>query len=129
MPNIVLDGLSLPADLNWEDEFEWCSVARSQEYTLAGSLIIEESTMQQGRPITLVAKKEERGWVWLDRGTIKALYAKACTTNKQMSLTFPDGRSFTVRFKNMGVTSEPVYHVASHIDADPYSLKIELQVA
>lgn len=126
--HIVLDGLQLPPDLNWEDEFEWCKVARSAEYTLAGTQIIEESIMLSGRPITLVAKKEDRGWIWIERSVLQSLYVKAETLNKIMALSLPDGRTFSVRFRNMGVTSQPVYHVASHNDADPYALKLELMV-
>jgi len=128
MANIVLDGITLPGDLLWEDEFQWVPVARSAEYTLTGSLVIEESIKQAGRPITLVAKSEFLGAIWLSRATVKALYAKASKVGKVMNLTLSDGRTFSVRFKENGVTADPVYHIGDHLDGDRYYLKIQLLV-
>jgi len=128
MANIVLDGITLPGDLVWEDEFQWVPVARSAEYTLTGSLVIEESIKQAGRPITLVAKSEFLGHIWLYRATVKALYAKASEVGKVMNLTLSDGRTFSVRFKENGVTADSVYHIGDHLDGDRYYLKIQLLV-
>lgn len=128
MANIVLDGIQLPGDLVFEDEFQWTPVARSAEYTLTGSLVIEESLKLAGRPITLVAKSEFLGHIWLSRATIKALYEKASEVGKVMNLTLSDGRTFSVRFKENGVTADPVYHIGDHADTDRYYLKIQLLV-
>lgn len=128
MASIVLDGITLPGDLIWEDEFQWNSIERAVEYTLTGALAIEESVKLAGRPITLVAKSEFLGHIWLTRSTIKALYAKASETGKVMNLTLSDGRTFSVRFKENGVTADPVYHIGDHADTDRYYLKIQLLV-
>lgn len=128
MASIVLDGITLPGDLIWEDEFQWNSIERAVEYTLTGALAIEESVKLAGRPITLVAKSEFLGHIWLTRATIKALYAKASETGKVMNLTLSDGRTFSVRFKENGVTADPVYHIGDHADTDRYYLKIQLLV-
>lgn len=127
MADIILDGLALPGDLVWTDEYQWCVVERSAEYGLTGSLIVEESVKQAGRPITLEAKNEFRGPIWLDRSIVNDLVAKAAITGKQMTLTLSDGRSFSVMFRDTGVKAEHVYHVMPHIDGDPYYLTLTLQ--
>lgn len=124
---ITLDAIILPEDLNWSDEFQWSPVARSTDYSLTGALIVEESLKQAGRPITLEAKSEFRGPVWIDRDTVDALYAKAAVPGTQMTLTLSDSRTFTVMFKDDGVKATPVYHVMPHDDADPYYLTLSLQ--
>lgn len=126
MADIVLDGLILPGDLIWQDEFQWCSVERSAEYSITGALLIEESTKLAGRPITLVAKKEFLGHIWLSRLTIESLYSKASIVGKQMTLILVDNRVFTVMFRDSGVIADPVYHIAPHINKDPYYLTLSL---
>lgn len=127
MTNIVLDGLSLPGDLVYSDEYQWSVVERSAEYSLTGALLVEESLKQAGRPITLEAKNEFRGPIWLSRSDVDALVAKAAIPGKTMTLTLADSRSFTVMFRETGVKAEPVYHVAAHDDDDPYYLTLQLQ--
>ena len=127
-PTITLDGITLPGDLIWSDEFQWVPVERTEEYSLTGALIIEESIKQTGRPITLEAKNEFLGHIWLTRGTVKALYDKASLTGQVMTLTLSDGRVFTVAFKAEGVTADAVFHIGDHLDVDRYHLKIQLQV-
>jgi len=126
MADIVLDGLTLPGDLVWTDEYQWCEVERSAEYGL-GSLIVEESIKPAGRPITLEAKNEFLGPIWLSRSTVDLLMAKAATTGKQMTLVLSDERTFDVMFRDRGVVAEPVYHVMTHADGDPYYLTLTLQ--
>ncbi len=127
MANIYLDAIELPGDLVWSDEFSWSAVERSNQYSLTGALIVEESLKLAGRPITLEAKNEFLGHIWLSRQTVKALYDKAAIPGQQMTLTLSDGRTFTVAFKDEGVKAEAVYHVMAHVDADPYHLTLSLQ--
>ncbi len=126
MADIVLDGITLPGDLRWTDEYQWCSVERSAEYSLGGSLLIEESTKLAGRPITLEAVNEFRGHIWLSRDTVDSLLALAENTNHQMILVLSDDREFTVMFRDDGIKAEPVYHVMPHENSDPYHLTIKL---
>jgi len=126
MADIVLDGVTLPGDLRWTDEYQWCAVERSAEYSLGGSLLIEESTKLAGRPITLEAVNEFRGHIWLDRDTVDTLLARAELTNHSMTLVLSDNRTFTVMFRDDGVKAEPVYHIMPHEDGDPYHLTIKL---
>lgn len=125
--SIHLGTFTLPGDLNWTDEFSWSPVARAAEYSLTGALIIEEAVKQAGRPITLVAGNEEIGYVWLTRAEVLALYSLAATPGWSGTLTLADSRSFTVAFRDDGITATPVLHSAPHANADPYTLTIALQ--
>lgn len=128
MPDdITLGSVTLPGDLKWSDEFSWSPVARSQDYGLTGSLILQESTRLAGRPITLEAKSESIGYIWLARSIIDALYTLASTPGWSGTLTLMDGRTFTVGFRDEGVAAEPVWHIAPHEDADAYTLTLKLQ--
>lgn len=128
MANIVLDGLSLPGDLVWEDEFEWSSVQREDTppFTIGGAMIYEEGVKLAGRPITLVAKSEFRGPIWLTRSTVLSLRSKVETPNKEMTLVMSDLRTFKVRFRGVGVKAEPVFHIMPHENWDRYYLTILL---
>jgi len=131
--SIVLDGITLDADLIWNDEFQWTPVERSLEYTLTGALIIQEKAKLAGRFITLNSKPESQSelagsnsLIWMNRATVKALYAKASTPGLTMTLTLHDGRTFTVAFREDGFNARPVRHIAPHEDTDPYYLSIQL---
>lgn len=128
MADIVLDGITLPGDLVWEDEFQWSVIARpdSPEFSLGGAVILEESAKLAGRPITLVAKDEFLGSIWLSRTTILALQEKVNAPSTTMSLVMSDYQTFSVRFIGKGVTATPVYHIAPPIDQDRYYLTISL---
>lgn len=129
MAAITLGAVSLPGDLRWSDEFAWTSVARSADYSLTGALIVQEAVKQAGRPITLEAKSESLGYVWLDRFTLLALKTLAETPLWTGPLTLADGRSFTVAFRDDGLTAEPVIHqtASSALPTLPYTVTIKLQ--
>ena len=52
--NVTLNGLHLPDDLIWRDEFDWAPVEQVVTPTLSGALLVEETAKPEGRPITLV---------------------------------------------------------------------------
>lgn len=133
MPNITLDEIVLDGDLIWNDEFQWTPVDRSTEYSLTGALIANEQVKLVGRPITINSKPESQSelagsnsLIWMDRATVKALYAKASTPGLTMNLELHDGRTFTVAFRDDGFNAKPVRHIAPHTDTDPYYLSIQL---
>ncbi len=105
MPH-VLGGVSLPADLLWTDEFAWTPVAQVREYSLDGSLILEEAVRLAGRPITLESGPDR---AWVSRSTLTALYALA-QAPAALALTLHDGRSFSVVFRHddRALEAEPV---------------------
>lgn len=124
---ILLGAISLPGDLRWSDEFAWSPVSRESEYSLTGALIVQESAKLAGRPITLEARDEAQGYVWLTRSTILALKALADTPGWTGTLTLEDGRSFSVAFRADGLEAAPVIHRAPADGADPYTLVLRLQ--
>lgn len=135
---ITLDGLELPGDLVFADEYEWCEVERKTEYSLTGALIVQESTKLAGRPITLSARQEALhkkrlinetggyGHIWISRSTLDDLISKANTPALEMTLVLPDDQTFTVMFREEGISAQPLYHIMPHEDADPYYVVIKL---
>ena len=125
---ITLGTVTLPGDLRWADEFSWTPVQRSAEYSLTGSLIIQEAVKLAGRTITLEAKSEAQGYVWLDRQTLLSLKALAETAGWEGTLTLADARAFTVAFRDDGLTAEPVYHLVhtAEMDTYPYTFTLKL---
>lgn len=135
---ITLDDLELPGDLVFNDEYEWCEFERRTEYSLTGNLIVHEATKLAGRPITLTARQEALhkkrlinetggyGHIWISRQTLDALLVKANTPELEMTLVLSDERSFTVMFREEGITAQPLYHIMPHDDADPYYVVIKL---
>jgi len=128
MAAITLGAVSLPGDLRWSDEFAWTSVARSADYSLTGALIVQEAVKQAGRPITLEAKSESLGYIWLDRFTLLALKTLAETPEWEGTLTLADDRTFSVAFRDDGLTAEPVYHQThtAALDSLPYTFTLKL---
>ena len=59
MTDILLESASpvasitLPGDLLWSDEFTAWKVGQAQRRSLTGAMVIQESAVQVGRPITL----------------------------------------------------------------------------
>ena len=58
---IVLDGLVLPADLLWSDEFTAGAVAQSTQRALDGSLVVFYGPRQAGQAITLASAPDAGG--------------------------------------------------------------------
>lgn len=86
-------------DLEWVDEFEWTPVEQSKDYTIGGSLIIQEATKLAGRPITLKGGNE----VFVTRSQVTELNDEATiSSGKSYTLTLPDGRTKTVAFDHGG---------------------------
>ncbi len=125
--SLSLGGIALPDDLKWTDEFTWSPVVRSQRYGLTGALIIQEAVRQSGRPITLAAKREALGYIWVARSTIEALSVLVRTPLWSGTLTLADSRTFTVAFRDDGLIAEPVEHITPHDSADPYTFTLKLQ--
>lgn len=111
---ITLGGVQLPADLHWADEYAWTPVEQSREYTLGGSLVIEEAVRQAGRPITLEAGSDR---AWVTRTTVNALYALAQAPGA-LTLVLHDSRQFQVVFRHgdRAIDAEPVVPVLPAAD-------------
>lgn len=99
--------ISFSDDLIWADEFGWSPITQDKQYTIGGTLVIQESKKLAGRPITL------RGYnIWESRSVIEQLHSASLLTAQDFTLTLHDGRSFTVRFdhtQNKPVDTEAVF--------------------
>jgi hypothetical protein len=127
MSVITLDGITLPGDFSWADEFEWVSVDRTMEYSLTGKAIYKQFPKVSGRPITLVAGNEFKGPIWIARSIVKELYAKAALLSHTMTLVLADSRTFSVVFDDKSIEAKAVYHVAPNLDTDPYYITLYLR--
>ncbi|PID65083.1 MAG: hypothetical protein CR962_00175 [Gammaproteobacteria bacterium] len=120
------DSIELPQDLHWIDEFTWSDLAQSTPvYTLGGSVILQQSTKQSGRPITLSGE-----WVWLRRGDYEKLQAWSAEAKLHMRLTHYDGREFMTTFRthDKAIDCEPVLYRTPELPSDEYTGSINLMV-
>jgi len=88
------ESINIPDSLEWVDEFDFTPVTQDVKRTLGGSLIISESTLIKGMPITLQGGAD----VWITKGEFKALHAKASVPGKKYQLTMADGTIYSVVF-------------------------------
>lgn len=92
---ITLEGITLPADLQWTDEFSGFGVGQTITPTLTGSLVVEETAQPEGRNITLTSD----GASWVERSTVEALAALAATPLDGTTLTLNwHGTTYAVVF-------------------------------
>lgn len=120
---ITLAGLTLPADLQWTDEFNYQPVAEAVTVAASGSQWIETSTRQAGRPITLAGGKK----VWVYRDLIVQLKSLA-DTPMAMVLHY-HGVDYDVRFRYSegAYTATPVHAMQPPGAGDPYFLTLRLR--
>lgn len=115
----TLDSLLLPDDMIWGDEFDFSPVSQIITPTLTGALIIEESELPAGRPITLKGIGS--------RALVKQLKDLESLINHQMPLIMLDGIQRTVVFKRPGVVAvQSVAEYADPDDSDPYNITLNL---
>lgn len=125
--SITLDELTLPDDLDWQDEFDWAPVAQTQTPTLSGSIIVEENAVPEGQPITLVAGED---FAWATRFLVKQLKTKEAVISTPMTLTINDAGSFTVIWRRdpVGVEAKQLLQIADPVDGDRYLLTLRFTV-
>ena len=126
--SITLDGLVLPEELRWVDEFEWDSVQASAKRTLGGKLIVQESSIpgEQGRPVTLNSED-----AWIERSDLIILLGWVSVPSKQMTLILNDARTFTTRFRHWDkpvLPSPQVVETAFPTDTTLYKLFMKLVI-
>jgi len=119
--------LSLPDDLIWVDEHNWTPTVSSVSYTITGAMIVQSSSKQAGRYISLVGPAD---MAWVARSTVATLSDWASTalsdTAGRFQLDLADGRSFNVAFRHddMPVEAEPVLGIAARSNDDFYRLTL-----
>ncbi|MBU2967057.1 hypothetical protein Q4508_12595 [Amphritea sp. 2_MG-2023] len=119
---ITLNGIALPDDLIWANEFAWSAVRQSAEVALTGALIVEEAAQQAGRPITLTGG-------WATRTLVEQLYALVQLPGQSYSLQIND-QTYNVMFLHTdnAMTAEPVLAVTDPAPTDSYYLTLRFMV-
>lgn len=102
-------------NLVWSDEFSWSPVQQSQQYSIGGTLVIQEATKLSGRPITLTGGDS----VWESRAVVEALHDASLQSFKQFTLTLHDNSTKTVMFdkQNAPVETQALF-VGQDINTD-----------
>jgi len=95
--SITLNGIALPDEMIWSDEFEWSPVDITNENTIGGKLILSESSVtgEQGRPITLVGDN-----AWAQKTNMLLIHALAQALGSTMTLILHDASSRNVKFRH-----------------------------
>jgi len=114
--------ITLPDDLQWVDEFDWEPVQQDLQPTMGGGLVISENTLSAGRKITLVSGDD----VWVLKSVINEIDIFRNTVDKQMTLTLPDARTFTVMFDRAKKPMEvkPVWRKTTQEVTDYFTLTL-----
>ncbi|MFQ2706691.1 hypothetical protein ACK3ZA_07410 [Aeromonas caviae] len=114
--NVTLNGLQLPDDLIWRDEFDWAPVEQVVTPTLSGALLVEETAKPEGRPITLVGH--------CPRATVLSVKALEAQAAQLMTLTLLDGLQREVFWRRPGVVATPLIEMADPEAGEPYALTL-----
>lgn len=93
---VTLEGISLPNDIQWADEFVGFGVGQVVTPTLTGAIVVEESLQAAGRPITL----QSGDGSWTIRAVVEqiaALCAVPLADNQSLTLSW-HGTDYQVIF-------------------------------
>lgn len=121
---ITLNGIELPQDLEWQDEFDWTPIRQSQDIALSGTLIVAESAQQTGRPITLYGGPNA---CWVPRSIVVQLYALTQTPENIMTLHY-HGTDYSVMWRHQDgpLNAKPVQRVMNPGNDHKYSITLRL---
>jgi hypothetical protein len=102
---IALDGISLPVDLIWMDEYAHTPVKQTVTTAVDGSLIIEAAAQTSGRPITLQGGDDA---AWIERDTLEQLRIKQYQAGLVMTLTQRSVNYRVMFVQPGGIEAKPV---------------------
>lgn len=126
-PVHTLDGISLPADIVWKDEFDWAAAVSSLKYSVTGAAIVQTRIRQAGRPLTLESAANDQGCV--SRATVAALRALADTGRTNIVFTHADGRAFRVMFApDAPISSQPIAWRAMQPESWLHAISLKLLI-
>ena len=114
---ITLDGITLPEDLIWLDEYKWSGVAQQEDIMADGAVVVQADAQQTGRPITL-AGGDNFGWI--AKSTLESLRTLSRTAGSEYTLVLNDGSERNVVFTGERLTAEPVVEHNTPADTDYY---------
>lgn len=131
----TIDGITVPDDIEWTDEFTSWKVGQVIRKSLNGAQIIHESSMQAGRPITLESGHDASGFygvVTLD--VLRALQASEEAGDEQpFDVMLPNHNSGTRTFSCLwrrdggeAITARAKRFIAPYADADFFAVTLRL---
>ena len=131
----TIDGIAIPDDIQWTDEFTSWKVGQVFRTSLNGALIVHESSLQAGRPITLESGQDASGFygvVTLD--VLRALQASEEAGDDQpFDVVLPDHNSGTRTFScvwrrdsSEAITARAKRFVAPYADDDYFAVTLRL---
>ena len=135
MTDITLDGITLPGDLYWSDEFTSWKVGQARKASLTGALILHESALQAGRPVTLETTQEGNAWIApIPLATLRQLQAlEEDVDEPPFTLVLPDHnsgtRSMTMKFRRddgAAIEARPIRFASPALDADYFAITLRL---
>lgn len=112
----------LPADMLWSDEYESSPLKSRVTLTLDGGVLVEQSVLVKGRPITL-SGNEDRGW--LSKAELDHLAVLASAAGV-LTLTLADDRVFSVMFGSEPIKARGLWPLAFPTSTDWYVVTISL---
>jgi hypothetical protein len=128
---VTLEGIELPSDIQWINEFEAFGVGQTVTPTLSGALVIQESLSSGGRNV----KIESGDGAWITRATARAISALAATPlDDGQTLTLDwHGTTYSVVFDRSsgnGFAATEVLRLAADAQNDfhPFTVSISLIV-
>lgn len=122
---IALDGISLPKDMLWTDEWGASKVAQTVRRTLDGGLVVFYGERRAGLPITLQSQPDAG---WLTRAQVEAIALRAESPGGIYSLTLR-GETRQVMFRHQdepAFDAEPLIPLADPQPGDFYIATIKL---
>jgi hypothetical protein len=126
---ITLEGMQLPDELMWIDEFEWSDVKATTKQTIQGKFIVQEAKVpsEAGRHITLSSDDS-----WITRNDVLILQEMTNDTGRQFLLSMHDGRTYLCRFRQWDmpcIDVEMLIQTAYPDVKTQYKITIKLAVA
>ena len=122
---IVLDGISLPADLLWSDEWAASTVAQTVRRTLDGGLVVFYGELRAGVPITLESQPDAG---WLTCAQVEAVALRAASPGGIYTLSLR-GQTWQVMFRHHDAPAfeaKPLVALANPQPGDFYLATLKL---
>jgi len=122
---IILDGISLPVDLLWSDEWAASTVAQTVRRTLDGGLVVFYGELRAGLPITLESQPDAG---WLTRTQVEAIALRAASPGGLYTLNLR-GQTWQVMFRHHDAPAfeaRPLVSVANPQAGDFYLATLKL---
>jgi hypothetical protein len=108
--------VTLSDDMLWSDEFGWSPIVRSREYSLGGSLIVDQGVSLAGRPITLNSSVDGG---WLQREAVESLHA-LIDSGEVLTLTLRGTNYLVLPAETNAIDATPVVDYADPAGDDWY---------